>query len=173
VIGSDKLRLNMSLSQSGTMNVVEQNLANWKESLLSSIPTGGLLSRNPVAYKWKAAFRVWMLREAVFWRLHDLMTQSYALHQQRHGLGARILLRSGFESLATLIYLNQLMQQVLNGKLSFHAFGKNLGVAARLAGWFDRASVHQHRDDPSEMRQALSRHREALCHPFRKCPPEF
>jgi hypothetical protein len=104
------------------MNAVEQNLANWKESLLPSIPVGGLLSRNPVAYKWKAPFRVWMLREAVFWRLHDLMTQSYALYQQGHGLGARILLRSGFESLATLIYLNRLMQQVLEGKLNFHAF---------------------------------------------------
>ena len=112
------------LWQSGTMNAVEQNLANWKELLLSSIPVGGLLSRNPVAYKWKAPFRVWELREAVFWRLHDLMTQSHALHQQGHGLGARILLRSGFELLAILIYLNQLMQQVLDGKLSFHAFGK-------------------------------------------------
>lgn len=106
------------------MNAVEQNLANWKQSLFPSISVGGLLSRNPVAYKWKAPFRVWTLREAVFWRLHDLMTQSYALHQQRHGLGARILLRSGFESLATLIYLNQLMQQVLDGKLNFHMFGE-------------------------------------------------
>jgi len=106
------------------MNAVEQNLANWKQSLFPSIPVGGLLSRNPVAYKWKATFRVWMLREAVFWRLYDLMTQSHALHQQGHGLGARILLRSGFESLATLIYLNQLMQQVLGGKLNFHVFGE-------------------------------------------------
>lgn len=104
------------------MNAVEQNLANWRDLLLPGIPVDGLLSRNPVAYKWKAPFRVWMLREAVFWRLHDLMTQSYALHQQGHGLGARILLRSGFESLATLVYLNQLMQQVIDGKLSFHAF---------------------------------------------------
>src|SRR5687768_4898197 len=98
----------------GSTNAVEQNLANWKDSLFPSIPVGGLLSRNPVAYKWKALFRVWMLREAVFWRLHDLMTQSHALHQQGHGLGARILLRSGFESLATLIYLNELMKQVLD-----------------------------------------------------------
>lgn len=65
-----------------------------------------------------------MIREAVFWRLHDLMTQSWLLHQQRHGLGARILLRSGFESLATLIYLNQLMQNVLDDKLDFHVFGE-------------------------------------------------
>ncbi|MEH6702404.1 hypothetical protein [Parasphingorhabdus sp.] len=104
------------------MNEIEQNLANWKDSLLSSIPVAGLLSRNPVAYKWKALFRVWMLREAVLWRMHDLMTQSYSLHQQGHGLGARILLRSGFESLGTLIYLNRLMQKVLDGNLNFHAF---------------------------------------------------
>lgn len=106
------------------MNAVEQNLANWKQSLRKSIPVGGLLSRNPVAYKWKAPFRVWMLREAVFWRLHDLMTQSYTLHQQGHGLGARILLRSGFESLATLIYLNEIMEQVCSGKLDFDEFSK-------------------------------------------------
>src|SRR6185312_11144539 len=95
----------------------------WKQSLFPRMPVGGLLSRNPVADKWKAPFRAWMLREAVFWRLHDLLAQSYALHQQGHGLGARILLRSGFESLATLIYLNQLIQHVLGGNLDFHAFG--------------------------------------------------
>jgi hypothetical protein len=110
------------------MSVIEQNLANWKESLLSRIPIGGLLSRNPVAYKWKATFRVWMLREAVFWRLHDLMTQSYVLHQQDHGLGARILLRSGFETLAILIHLNQLMRQVLDDQLDFHSFGIKTSV---------------------------------------------
>lgn len=52
------------------------------------------------------------------------MTQSYALHQQRHGLGARIPLRSGFESLATLIYLEQFMRQVFNGELNFDVFGE-------------------------------------------------
>lgn len=122
------------------MNAVEQNLANWKDSLLSSIPVGGLLSRNPVAYKWKATFRVWMLREAVFWRLNDLMTQSYALHQQGHGLGARILLRSGFETLAVLIYLNHTMRQVLDGKLDFHLFSRE--TSALLLGSRDGSTSH-------------------------------
>jgi hypothetical protein len=103
-------------------DAVEQNLANWKVSLLTRLPVGGLLTRNPVAYKWKAPFRAWMLREAVFWRVQDLMAQSYALHQQGHCLGARILLRSGLESVATLIYLNQIMEQVLEGKIKFHVF---------------------------------------------------
>lgn len=110
------------------MNSVEQNLANWKDSLLSSIPLGGLFSRNPTVYKWKAPFRCWTLREAAFWRTHDLMSQSYALHQQGHGLGARILLRSGFETLATLIYLNQLLQRVVDGSLNYHAFGESTSV---------------------------------------------
>ena len=110
------------------MNEVEQNLANWGGSLFPSIPVGGLLTRNAVAYKWKSLFRVWMLRELALWREHDLMVQSYALHGQGHGLGARILLRSGFETLATLTYLNLLMQQVLDGKLNFHAFGEKTAL---------------------------------------------
>lgn len=63
-----------------------------------------------------------MLREAAFWRVTDLLTQSYSLHQQGHGLGARILLRSAFETLAALIYLNQNMRAVLEGELNFHEF---------------------------------------------------
>jgi hypothetical protein len=106
------------------VDAIEQNLTNWKQTLFPSISVGGLLSRNPVAYKWKSSFRIWMLREAVFWRLQDLLTQCYALHQQGHGLGARILLRSSYESLATLIYLNQLMQMVLDRTLDFHVFGE-------------------------------------------------
>ncbi|WP_209089269.1 hypothetical protein [Agrobacterium tumefaciens] len=110
------------------MDAIEQNLINWKASLSSNIPVGGLLSRNSIVYKWKAAFRVWMLREAVFWRFTDLMTQSYELHRNGNGLGARILLRSGFETLATLIYLNQLMQDVLEQKLNFHTFAEKTAV---------------------------------------------
>lgn len=105
------------------MNTIEQNLANWRASHMTSIPVGGLMSRNAIAYKWKAPFRCWLLREAAFWRVTDLLTQSYALHQQRHGLGARILLRSGFETLATLFYLHHNIRAVIGGKLDFHEFG--------------------------------------------------
>lgn len=104
------------------MDEVQEHLERWGGSLLDKIPVGGLISRNEVAYKWKAPFRAWMVRELAFWREHDLMTQSHALHQQGHGLGARILLRSGFETLATLTYLNLLMEKVLAGRLNFHEF---------------------------------------------------
>ena len=89
---------------------------------MASIPVGGLLTCNPIAYKWLAPFRCWVLREAAFWRLTDLLTQSYYLHQQGHGLGARILLRSGFETLAALIYLNHNIDAVLEGEMAFHKF---------------------------------------------------
>jgi hypothetical protein len=65
-----------------------------------------------------------VLREAAFWRVTDLLTQSYALHQQRHGLGARILLRSAFETLATLIYLDLNMRAVIEDQLNFHKFSR-------------------------------------------------
>lgn len=110
------------------MDAIKPNLENWKASLLSIIPVGGLLARNEVAHKWKAPFRCMMLREAASWRTQDLLEQSYDLHQQGHGLGARILLRSAFETLATLVYLNQLMQQVLDGQVDFHVFSHKTAI---------------------------------------------
>lgn len=106
------------------MNELEHTLARWKSSLLSSIPVGGLRSRNPAAYKWKAPFRCMLIREAAFWRATYLLSQCYELHKNGHGLGARILLRSGFETLASLLYLNHNMRLVLDGSLDFHEFGK-------------------------------------------------
>jgi hypothetical protein len=116
-----------AMSPDNTISI-EQNLANWRNSLVVHIPVAGLLSRNPIVYKWKAPMRSWMLREALLWRQHDLMSQSYSLYQQGHMLGARILLRSGLETLAILIYLNQLTGQVLDGKLSFHAWGEKTTI---------------------------------------------
>jgi len=127
------------------MDTIEQKLANWRASLMTSIPIGGLLSRNPIVYKWKAPFRCWVLREAALWRLTDLLSQSYVLHQQQHGLGARILLRSGLETLATLIYLNRNIQDVLTGKLGFHQFSKKtvqqVGGAKNQSGRPDAINV--------------------------------
>ncbi len=108
---------------------------------MTSIPLGGLMSRNSVVYKWKAPHRCWMLREAVFWRITDLLTQSHTLHQRGHGLGARILLRSAFETLAILIYVNQLIQLTLDGELDFHLFSQK--TSTLLLGSRDRSTEHQ------------------------------
>lgn len=123
------------------MDTVERTLDGWRANLVESIPIAGLLSRNPIAYKWKGPFRCWVLREATCWRLTDLLTQSLALHRQKQILGARILLRSGLETLAYLIYLNQLIQQVLDEKLSFHEFDQRTVVL--VAGSRDGSTPHQ------------------------------
>jgi hypothetical protein len=67
-------------------------------------------------------FRSITLRETLLYRAHDLLTQSLKLHQQGHTLGARILLRSAFETVAVLIYLNQNTDKVLKGQLDFRDF---------------------------------------------------
>lgn len=112
----------------GQMIDIEKTLESWRRNLMASIPIGGLLSRNPTAYKWKAPFRSWMLRETVSWRLLDLVAQAHALQDVGHVLGARILVRSAYETLATLIYLNQLMGKVLKGELEFQPFEDETSV---------------------------------------------
>lgn len=111
---------------------IDTALKAWRESLFEVLPVAGLIARSQVAHKWKAPFRSFMLREAVCWRLQDLLTQSWFLHQHGHGLGARILLRSSLETLSILIYLNQLMQKVLEGRLEFHEFSNK--TTALLTG---------------------------------------
>ena len=127
------------------MSLVKQNLENWRSSLATKIPVAGLLSRNAVAYKWKCPFRCWLIREAAFWRVTDVLTQSLALHEMNHGLGARILLRSGFETLAMLIYLNENMAAVLQGNLDFHEFSDltaRQSVGSKLKAWSNLESVN-------------------------------
>lgn len=123
------------------MESVEQTLARWRNSLPSKVEAAGLYSRNPTAHKWKAPFRGLILRETVFWRLTDLLTQSYTLHRQGNALGARILLRSGFETVATLIYLNQLTASVLDGVLNFHTYSEK--TSTLLLGSRKKTTKHK------------------------------
>jgi hypothetical protein len=95
-----------------------------KDSLCQQIDRGELFVRNPVAHKWKAPWRALVLRESVAWRLHDLLEQSLLLSRQEHLLGARILLRSAFETLAVLIYLNRSVRAVIAGTLDFQEFSE-------------------------------------------------
>ena len=83
------------------MRKIDERLAAWKASLCETVDIGGLFSRNGVAHKWKAPFRSLTLRETVAWRTQDLLEQSLLLHDSNHLLGARILLRSAFETVAT------------------------------------------------------------------------
>jgi hypothetical protein len=99
-----------------------------KDSLCSEIDVGGLFARNPIVHKWKAPWRALLLRESVAWRLQDLLEQSLILSRQNGALGARILLRSAFETLSVLIYLNRSMRKVVEGHLDFHEFSKKTSL---------------------------------------------
>lgn len=94
----------------------------FKSALCKEIDVGGLFARSAAAYKWKAPWRALLLRESVAWRLQDLLEQSLLLSRADHILGARVLLRSAFETLAMLIYLNRSMRSVVAGNLDFHVF---------------------------------------------------
>lgn len=106
------------------MATIEERLASWEKQLVPGIPVASLIERNPTAHKWKTTFRTFMLREVLFWRTQDLLTQSLALYQQRHVLGARILLRSALETVATLIYLNNMLDGVIADTFDFHQFSE-------------------------------------------------
>ncbi|MDI5892820.1 hypothetical protein [Halomonas rhizosphaerae] len=123
------------------MRKIDETLAAWESSLSKSVDIGGLFSRNPVAHKWKAPFRSLSLRETVSWRTHDLLVQSLLLYDSGHLLGSRILLRSAFETVAVLIYLNQLTRKVLTGNLSFQQFSDT--TSKLLLGSRDGSTSHQ------------------------------
>ena len=104
------------------MTDIASTLAALKTSLCGEVDVGGLFTRNSTVHKWKAPWRSLLLRESVAWRLHDLLEQSRMLSASGGLLGARILLRSAFETLAVLVYLNKAMRSVVAGNLDFHAF---------------------------------------------------
>ena len=120
------------------MRDIESNLERWRQSLCPKIEVGGLISRSSVAHKWKAPHRSIVLRELLFWRLHDLLVQVVALAKGNHGLGARILLRSAVETLALLIFLNQKTEAVLSKKEPFSAF--NEATSKLLLGSKDKST---------------------------------
>lgn len=123
------------------MEDIEKALADWKADLCSEIEVGGLFTRNALVHKWKAPWRSLLLRESVAWRLQDLLAQSYFLHKSSHSLGARILLRSGFETIAILIHLNQAMRHVVSGQMNFHEFSDQ--STRLLMGSRDETTPHK------------------------------
>jgi len=133
------------LEKSVNDETVDLALQRLKASLLRKFDIAELFARDRVAHKWKATFRSLLVREAVFWRLEDLLQQSYVLHKMGHALGALILLRCALETLAMLIYLNQLTAKVVDGSLDFFA-----------------SPGHQHSDDFTKVCEAIRFHRGLL-----------
>ncbi len=120
------------------MTDIQRALESLKSSLCPEVDVGGLVSRNATTHKWKAPWRSLLLRATVAWRLHDLLEQSRLLAASNKMLGARILLRSAFETLAVLVYLNKTMRSVTTGTLDFHEFSEK--TARLLLGSRDKST---------------------------------
>ena len=104
------------------MDIFEKNLALLEEARVQQIPLSCLLSRNEKVYSLKTMYFCWLLREAVLWRVHDVLSRSWGLHIQGHALAARILLRTALETVASLVHHNQAIKNVLNDSLGFTEF---------------------------------------------------
>lgn len=138
------------------MPLLERALTELKESLCKEIDVGGLFARSGVAHKWKAPWRSLLLRETVAWRIQDLLEQSNTLHAQKAVLGARILLRSAFETLAVLIYLNQSMRNVVAGTADFHEFSEK--TTKLFLGSRDKSTSHESINILTVLRKADKRY---------------
>ncbi len=123
------------------MDTIDTALEEWEASLCKRVEVGALFAKNPTAHKWKATFRSLSLREAVSWRLQDLLYQSKVLSDKSQLLGARILLRAAFETLAILIHVNQQMRAVVAGEIDFHTFSDKTTVL--LLGTRDESSPYK------------------------------
>lgn len=104
------------------MKTIHAALEQWEKALCKEVPVGGVMARDPQVHRWKAPFRSLILREATSWRAHDLLRQAVYLSEAGHLLGARILVRSAMETLATLAYLNQITRTVVAGEMPYKEF---------------------------------------------------
>jgi hypothetical protein len=104
------------------MNSDAEAIETLRENLPTSMSHAALYARAPVAHKWKAPLRAVVLKDTLHWRLFDLVQQANHLNEGQHILGARILIRSSIETVGMFVYLNEKIQDVLDGKLDFHSF---------------------------------------------------
>ena len=123
------------------MRQPEQVLLRWKASLPSMVSVAGLYARCPIAHKWKSTYRSLVLRESLFWRTFDLLTQAEALHSLDHTLGARVLLRSALETVALLVHLNQVTEKLISGSMTYQDFDAK--TRRLLLGSRDGSTKHQ------------------------------
>ncbi|MDB5976952.1 MAG: hypothetical protein JWR07_3712 [Nevskia sp.] len=122
-------------------STIHQTLDRWRQALVHEIPLSGLLNRNRTAHKWKSGYRALVLRETLFWRMHDTLKQVMLLAEHHHGLGAQILLRSAIECLALMTYSNQRLAALVEGKLGFFDY---LDVNSKLLlGSKDKSTKHE------------------------------
>lgn len=106
------------------MDTLRERLKSWSASLPTEVAAGSMYARCPIAHKWKATFRIVLVRETSLWRMTDLGTSFLHLMDADDILAARIILRSACETASLLAYLNKKTLDVLNSSLSFEGFNE-------------------------------------------------
>lgn len=101
---------------------LKHTLAAWREDLVASVSVADLLSRCPVAHKWKAPYRCLVVREALLRRMVDIGSAIDVLTDKEQLLGVRILLRCAVETTALLEFMAQKIDAVVAGQLSWFDF---------------------------------------------------
>ena len=104
------------------MESIRERVLNWSQSLPKEVAVVGLISRCPIAHKWKAPFRSILIRESSLWRMSDLGSSFVQLVDSGNVLAARIILRSACETAALLAYLNKKTFDVIDRKITIDDF---------------------------------------------------
>lgn len=123
------------------MDLIEEAIVGYEKSLLKELDIIALRQKNLIAHQWKVTYQSLCLRETVAWRFVDIIGQSWFLHKNEKALGSRILLRSAIETLAMLIRLNQLTEQLITKKIPFISFCES--VLNLLLGCRDETTGQQ------------------------------
>lgn len=97
-------------------------LESYKNSLCKKVDLSSLYSRSKIAHKWRLTYRLIVTREAISWRVIDILTQAYDIGTSGMIVGSRILTRSALETVCLIIYMNKKMKSVIEGKISFNDF---------------------------------------------------
>jgi len=104
------------------MDGIRERVLSWSQSLPEKVSVGGLLSRCPIAHKWKASFRSILIRESSLWRMSDLGNSFVQLIDSGNVLASRIVLRSACETAALLAYLNKKTSDLIDRNITIEDF---------------------------------------------------
>ena len=96
----------------------------------NDIDIGSLLSRNPTAHKWRAPYFNLLVRECASWRTHELLQQARLLQQAGAKLGAIVLVRAAVETIAVLVYLNEITDGLMAGRIDYDAYHSKIRALA-------------------------------------------
>ena len=156
-----------------TEKKIKQTLYAWSQSLPPKVTLGGLLSRNETAHKWRVTFSLIRHREVMFWRMYDLLRQSYKLHEENMVIGSTIVLRAAIETLCLFIFMNEKTDKLMLGEISFKDFQNDIARLLLGRRGEDEDTTRPFRIYGDVIKKIDKKYRgyeRGLRHIFRTCP---